>query len=288
MGEFDLSGARGGKLGRPRAGDETAEVMITVKTYPTPSETYGETVCVAGVRLDRRRPEWIRLYPVRFRNEAFDKQFKKYEVLRLNGTYRQPNDNRPESFRPRQDELAHIELIGTGGNWQRRRMYLGGLVGATTMCELLAQNPVGGMGIPSPSLGLIKPTDVEVSVVEGDPWTEAEQAKIDKSSAPDLFGTSLTPLEPAPFAVRYRYRCAAPRCRGHDQKLLDWEAGQASRRWLKSDGDTRAREMLLGKWRDTMLAPDRDVHFYVGNQNQYRRAFSVLGVWYPKAELALF
>ncbi|MEU2174634.1 hypothetical protein ABZ552_10475 [Nocardia sp. NPDC019219] len=72
--------------------------MITVKTYPNPSDTYGETVCVAGVRLDRERPEWIRLYPVKFRNEDFDKQFKKYEVLRLNGTYRQPNDNRPESF----------------------------------------------------------------------------------------------------------------------------------------------------------------------------------------------
>ena len=28
----------------PRLGDETAEVMITVKTYPNPSETYGETV----------------------------------------------------------------------------------------------------------------------------------------------------------------------------------------------------------------------------------------------------
>lgn len=30
--------------------------MITVKTYPNPSETYGETVCVAGVRLDRSGP----------------------------------------------------------------------------------------------------------------------------------------------------------------------------------------------------------------------------------------
>jgi hypothetical protein len=27
--------------------------MITVKTYPSPSDTYGETVCVAGARLDR-------------------------------------------------------------------------------------------------------------------------------------------------------------------------------------------------------------------------------------------
>ncbi|HEY5857377.1 MAG TPA: hypothetical protein VIW24_25945 [Aldersonia sp.] len=273
----------------PRFADETAEVMVTVKTYPNPSETYGETVCVAGVRLDRGQPEWIRLYPVKFRNEDFDKQFKKYEILRVNGTYQHSNDNRPESFKPRQDELEHVEWLDSAHSWQRRRLALGDLIGATTMCDLLTQNPVGGMGTPSPSLGLIKPTDVETAVVDGDAWTAGEQAKIDKASAPDLFGTSLKPLEPAPFAVRYRYRCASPKCKGHHhQKVLDWEAGQAGRRWLKSDGDARAREMLLEKWRDTMLSPDRDVHFYVGNQNLHRRSFSVLGVWYPKAEQALF
>ncbi|WND56471.1 hypothetical protein QQA43_28070 [Mycolicibacterium vanbaalenii] len=267
-----------------------AEVMITVKTYPNPSETYGETVCVAGVRLDRGRPEWIRLYPVKFRNADFDSQFKKYEIIRVNGTYHQSNDNRPESFRPRQDELVHVERLDTRNNWQRRRMHLDGLIGATTMCELLDKNPVGGMGTPSPSLGLIKPADIEVSVLDGDPWTTDEQAKIDKASAPDLFGSSLAPLQPAPFAVRYKYRCAAQRCTGHkhDQKVLDWEAGQAGRRWLRDYGDAGAREALMTKWRDQLLSPDNDVHFYVGNQNRRRRAFSVLGVWYPKIENALF
>ncbi len=179
MGASELPSATGAAgLRQPRAGDETVKVMITVKTYPNPSDTYGETVCVAGVRLDRKRPEWIRLYPVKFRNEDFDKQFKKYEILRLNGTFRQPNDNRPESFRPRQDELEHIELLDTSSNWQRRRMNLDGLIGAATMCGLLAQNPIGGMGTPSPSLGLVKPTDVEVSVVAGEPWSAAERAKI--------------------------------------------------------------------------------------------------------------
>lgn len=60
----------------PRPGEETAEVIVTVKTYPNPSETYGENVCVAGVRLDRGRPEWIRLYPAKFRNADFDSQFR--------------------------------------------------------------------------------------------------------------------------------------------------------------------------------------------------------------------
>ena len=42
------------------------------------------------------------------------------------------------------------------------------------------------------------------------------------------------------------------------------------------------------RWRDDMLSPDNDIHFYVGNQNEYRGTFSVLGTWYPKFENALF
>jgi hypothetical protein len=86
--------------------------MVTVKTYPNPSETYGETVCVAGVRLDRGHPEWIRLYPVKFRNEDFDKQFKKYEILRVNGTYQQPNDNRPRVVPPAPGRVVACRVVG--------------------------------------------------------------------------------------------------------------------------------------------------------------------------------
>lgn len=275
-------------IGTPRPGDETATVMITVKTYPNPSETYGETVCVAGVRLDRGQPEWIRLYPVKFRNADFDSQFKKYEIIEVNGTRHQSVDNRPESFRPRQNEMVHLELLDTRKNWLLRRDKIGSLIGETTMCELIARNPKRNMGNPSPSLGLIKPVDIETSVVDGDPWSPAEQAKINHASEQDLFGSSLMPLEPAPYAVRYKYRCAAAQCPGHNQKNLDWEVGQAGRRWKIDYGEAGAREAMLRRWRDDMLSANHDIHFYVGNQNKYRSTFSVLGTWYPRVENALF
>ena len=113
------------------------------------------------------------------------------------------------------------------------------LVGATTMCELIAQNPEGGMGTPAPSLGLIKPVDVEVDIAEGDPWSDSEQAKVARASAPDLVGTAMKPLEPAPFAIKYQYRCESPKCNGHKQKVLDWEAGQAGRDWKRDHGEAK-------------------------------------------------
>lgn len=36
-------------------------ILITVKTYPTLSASYGELVCTAGLREDG---SWIRIYPV--------------------------------------------------------------------------------------------------------------------------------------------------------------------------------------------------------------------------------
>ena len=39
-------------------------ILVTVKTYPELSKTYGEAVCSAGLREDGT---WMRLYPVPFR-----------------------------------------------------------------------------------------------------------------------------------------------------------------------------------------------------------------------------
>lgn len=43
---------------------EKQRILVTVKTYPTLSRTYGETVCTAGIREDGT---WVRIYPVPFR-----------------------------------------------------------------------------------------------------------------------------------------------------------------------------------------------------------------------------
>lgn len=56
----------------------TERVLITVKTYPTLSKKYGETVCTAGVRADGT---WIRIYPVPFRRLEAEEQYRKFDWI---------------------------------------------------------------------------------------------------------------------------------------------------------------------------------------------------------------
>lgn len=69
-------------------GDRPAkmQVLVTVKAAPNPSETYGETVCVAGVRADVAHPGFVRLYPINFRDLDSDDRFGKYQIITLEAT----------------------------------------------------------------------------------------------------------------------------------------------------------------------------------------------------------
>ena len=78
------------------ANDGEQRVLITVKTYPTLSRKYGETVCTAGVREDG---SWVRIYPVPFRRLNEEQQYRKYDWLEAR-LVRNTSDPRPETFRP--------------------------------------------------------------------------------------------------------------------------------------------------------------------------------------------
>ncbi|MBW8171777.1 hypothetical protein K0651_01775 [Ornithinimicrobium sp. Arc0846-15] len=260
-----------------------ARVLVTVKTYPTPSVRHKETVCVAGVRLDTPLPEWVRLYPIPFRTKEFDYEFKKYQVIDVPLRKRGSKDPRPESHQPNNEKITLGEVVKPSGNWKARRQLLGNLVGETSTCELVAINRATPMNKPAPSLGLIKPVDVRLSIQDGKEWTKPQQSKVDAAAAPDLFsdGAVKTPLEPAPYQIRARYKCLEGGCLGHNQTIIDWEVGAAAYQWRRRYPESELAGRLLAKW-EAMMDPGKDVHFFVGNQHQYRHSFSILGTWYPK------
>ena len=81
------------------------KVLITVKTYPIPSSRYEELVCTAGVT---ETGDFIRLYPINFRELPFDQQYKKYQWIEIMATKHEGRDARKESYRPDCDTLKII------------------------------------------------------------------------------------------------------------------------------------------------------------------------------------
>lgn len=79
-------------------------MLITVKAYPNPSRTLAEAACIAGVD---REHNFVRLYPLPFRNLEDDQQFRKYQWIRLRAR-KARTDPRPETLRP---ELASIVVL---------------------------------------------------------------------------------------------------------------------------------------------------------------------------------
>ncbi|MDR1238094.1 MAG: hypothetical protein LBK28_07620 [Propionibacteriaceae bacterium] len=265
-----------------RPGFELATVLITVKTYPNPSDRYGETVCVAGARLDGGIPTWIRLYPMKHRLAEYTQKFKKYDLIEIPVSSHGAKDPRPESMRPDQTGLRLLGHVESRDGWRERRELLAGLIGATTTCDLIAANKAVTMADPAPSLGLVRATEATVRVRLGKTWDARQRHKAEAAASPTLFDDQgQEVLEPMPFSVVLSYRCDAERCPGHEATVLDWEVGQAGRKWRVELGDAGARTALRDKW-TSMFASGKDSHLFVGNMHQRRQTFSVLGVWYPR------
>jgi len=253
---------------------ETLRVLVTVKAYPSLSSRYGEAICVAGVRLDTPEPEWVRLFPVRFRDLPREQQFSKYEVITVRAC-RHSTDTRRETWRPDLDSIERHEFLSAGGTWPKRRAVVEPLIGPT-MCELHRGRKGGADG---PSLGLVRPARMRgIPTRAEDEWTVGQAALAGQGN----LLTVKTDLEKPLHAFSYSYCCEEPGCKGHTQKIVDWELGQAYRSWERSPGELVAS--IQEKWLDFMFDPKRDTTFFVGDQHTRPGQFLVLGTFYPERE----
>src|SRR6478609_470057 len=262
----------------PRPGWDVATVLVTVKAYPVIGRRTGEAVCVAGVRLDRGEPEWIRLFPVPFRSLDTSRQFDKYALVQLRVRQKDGSDRRPESYQPDLDSLRIGQTLDTRRRWALRWDALGDLIGATTACALFAGAKRAAQA--APSLGLIAPAEILGVLVEENPdYRAGGRANVEV----DLFGTETEALEAQPYIVKIRYRCAEAGCRRHEQTVVDWEAGQLGRKML-AEGHSRARgrELVQQKY-EQICDSRRDTHLYLGNQHQHPTSFPILGAFWPPA-----
>ena len=198
----------------------TKKVLVTVKTYPNPSKKYGETVCCAGIDLETS--QWIRLYPIPYRDLEESKKFKKYTILEVQ-CRKSPNDHRIESYRVDSDSIQVIEWLDTKNKWKKRKQIIMPAV-CRSFCELLSEVP------NQKSLGMFKPGEISFS---------AREIKLNDSTKRDvcysqlsLFDKKKKAIEEIPFHFYYHFKCFDKgNCPGHKLPILDWEIWQSYRRW---------------------------------------------------------
>jgi hypothetical protein len=244
---------------------ERATVLITVKASPEIGRTHGETVCVAGIRLDGDEYRWIRLFPVQW-DWFWQGEHPKYQVIELE-IDKHDKDQRPESYRPRLDTTAVLDQLPAG----KRRAEVLNRLPQHTMCDLVAAK-----GWARPSLGLVVPREVTGFVREDHTGDTAHAAKMNRAAQGSLLAQGAPSLEFSPFTFKLAYRCYSASCNGHEQSIVDWEISEAWRTW-RHRYPTDYLDRIEEKWL-SLVDPARHPALFVGNQHQAPQGFLVLGI----------
>jgi hypothetical protein len=243
-------------------------ILITVKTYPTLSQKYGETVCTAGVREDG---SWVRIYPVPFRRLGEAEQYRKFDWVECR-LLPNPGDVRPETFRPADArELTRVGHLDTAGSWRERRRLL--LQTARVYDKL--DEIIAGAKANRISLAVFRPSRVLDLIVEDDDreWDISKLAAFrDASRQHELFSDDswretfkLVPKLPYKFS----YKFEDVNGRQSVLRILDWEIGALYWNCLRrANGDEReALNKVREKYFDDFLR--RDLHFFLGTTLQW-------------------
>jgi hypothetical protein len=249
---------------------EKERVLITVKTYPTLSRKYGETVCTAGVREDG---SWVRIYPVPFRRLDEKQQYSKYDWVECR-LQRNTVDVRPETFRPvDQRELVPVAEMSTDHNWRERREIL--LKKARVYDNL--EELIDGAKANQISLAVFKPARILAFVVEEDEpeWDINKVREMREASRQhELFEDNtwretFRVIPKLPYKFSYRFEDIAGK--RSEQQILDWEIGALYWNCLRSvDGDeSKAIAKVRQKYMDEFLK--KDLHLFVGTTQQWHQ-----------------
>jgi hypothetical protein len=250
---------------------EKKKVLITVKTYPLPSEKYLELVCTAGMLEDG---SFIRLYPVDFRYLHIWQRYKKYQWIEVE-VEKHDRDNRKESYRPDVKSISLLgEPLGSKDGWQARKAIVLKQL-APSMEALWEHQKQDGT-----SLGIIKPREIKSFVVEPDAeeWKPKWKADIEQLR---LFGPDRKPLQKIPYKFSYRFLCDNPDCKGHQMMIEDWEVGELYIKEVARLGSPeQAVESVRHKFFNVLCAPERETYFFVGTVQKYQ-TWVIIGVFWP-------
>jgi len=250
---------------------ETRRILVTVKAYPNPSTKYGETVCCAGIDIETY--QWIRLYPIPFRDLDESQRFRKYSIIEVRCN-KACDDHRVESYKVDSDTINKVNYLGTQDKWNSRKAIVLRAV-SPSFCHILEATSQNS------SLGMFKPSTIDFTWQKADLQNETKRKSCYTQMT--FFDKAKNVIEQIPFDFYYHFTChGKPDCPGHKLPIIDWEIGQAYRSWRFNYKTT---QLLLDKikeqWLGRLCAEKNDVYFYVGNMKRFHDKFMILGVFYP-------
>ncbi len=254
-------------------------LLITVKTYPIPSKTYDELVCTAGVT---DTGEFIRLYPINFREMPFSQQYRKYEWIEVDAVKHTGRDSRKESWRPDCDTLRIVsDALDTGPNhtWSKRGKYLMP-ARSQSMEDLYDQKDHNNT-----SLGFFRPKTVHDLIYKPDTpeWPARFREALKQARLWETRTVTKTPPRKVPWKFQYQFECDDPRCKGrHKMMIEDWEVGALYWRLVdRGMSSEEAAEKVREKFMYELCGPNRDTHFLVGTVLAHG-TWVIIGVYWPR------
>lgn len=269
------------------------KVLITVATYPLPSRSYDELVCIAGIL---ETGEWIRIYPVPLkfltglRKDGRIESFK-YNWIEIDLNKR-TDDFRPESHSPINYDFKDIELFGkvdTKNNWAKRKKYCTAKV-YKNRSQLIEESKEP----TNVSLATFKPTKILEFVIKAEEKREWKDEWVELRKQGDLFEQDRNPeitIRKLPYKFYYRFIDDA----GRESCLMieDWEIGALYWNCLESakGNEEEALKSVRDKYEQKFIN-ENDIYFFLGTTREWhmRRAknpFVIIGVFYPKKEVQM-
>lgn len=249
------------------------------------SRKYQELVCTAGITDEG---EWIRIYPVPFRNLPYKNQYKKYDWLEID-VIRNKSDFRSESYRPIDlDKPGRIiGNIDTKSNWRLRKEIVLKEV-FTNLDELIAR----AKSKPEyKSLATFKPKEVidfKYTLYQERNW---DRSKLEVGKQFKLFETTGDGNAEVIRKMPYKFQYTLIDDKGKQSTMMieDWEVGALYWKSLeKYKGDeSKACEEVKYKFGE-YLVNETDLYFFLGTTRANHliapNPFIIIGVFYPKKE----
>ncbi len=262
-------------------------ILITVKTYPTLSRKYGETVCTAGIRPDG---SWVRIYPVPFRRLDEAERYRKFDWIEID-LVRNHSDPRPETFRPTDyDHFVAKTHLGTEENWRERRKLLLETAEVFDRLDSLMEDAKANRR----SLAVFKPAKIRGLIWEDEDreWnTDKVEEMRNKAQQIEMFEQdrwreTFNLIPKMPYSFSYQIEDIAGR--KSTMQILDWECSQLYWNCVRKNGgdEVDAVEKVRGKYLEEFGS--RDLHLLLGTTQQFHgfspNPWVIVGVFAPPYE----